>query len=546
MIRNHAMPLTRLRRLPDGLLRPLAAAVFAAVYSFVLLPVARFYWFVPAGWRFAALALAPWRYWPWILGGELASRVWYEYAYDPPLPSQAPLPEFFLTLPGLIFLFAGPLGGMLGSLQFRQRVRDIGAALDGVPGMSWLMLSCLIGALGETAGNLLSVHVNHDNLGLSYSRFVAGKFVGDYIGVIALAPALFALVYARKPHAWRLDALVVAAILAAYVALIRADLDVPVYGYLRLFVLIPAYWCAVRGGWRGAAVALALCSFTVALAPAAHLLDPYRDLLTQLLLALIGSAALLLGSALDAQRASSAELIRRNANLESANRDLERLGRELREVAQRNLTIEEVQRRRLARAIHDELGQNITAMHTRLKIAQTRINETQMGDVASSLYDILGQMRRSVYALMDSLRPPVLDEFGLLRALDDGPLRDMVELAGMSYAFRFGGEPALIDALAENTQIALWRIAQEASTNTVRHANANVFEMRLRVGIRGGRVWALLDLRDDGVGIGAGESQRQRGGLQSIRDRVFALDGVMKVQRRGNITRLHLLLRQAL
>ena len=109
-----------------------------------------------------------------------------------------------------------------------------------------------------------------------------------------------------------------------------------------------------------------------------------------------------------------------------------------------------------------------------------------------------------------------------------------------------GGEPALIDALAENTQIALWRIAQETSTNTVRHANAKVFEMRLRVGIRGGRVWALLDLRDDGVGIGAGESQRQRGGLQSIRDRVLALDGAMKVQRRGNITRLHLLLRQAL
>jgi two-component system sensor histidine kinase UhpB len=546
MIRNHAMPPARLRRLPDGLLRVLAAAVFAAVYCFVLLPVARFYWFVPAGWRFAALALAPWRYWPWILGGELASRVWYEYAYDPPLPTQAPLPEFFLTLPGLIFLFAGPLGGMLGSLQFRQRVRNIGAALDGVPGMSWLMLSCLIGAFGETAGNLLSVHVNQDDLGLSYSRFVAGKFVGDYIGVIALAPALFALVYARKPHAWRLDVLVVAAILAAYVALIRADLDVPVYGYLRLFVLIPAYWCAVRGGWRGAALALALCSFTVALAPAAHALDPYRDLLTQLLLALIGSAALLLGSALDAQRASSAELIRRNANLESANRDLERLGRELREVAQRNLTIEEVQRRRLARAIHDELGQSITAMHTRLKMAQARIRETQMEDVAAGIYDILGQMRRSVYALMDSLRPPALDEFGLLRALDDGPLRDLVENASMRYVFRFRGEPALVDALHGDTQITLWRIAQEATTNAVRHAAAKCFELRLRIGIRNDKAWAILDLRDDGVGIGERSAERKGSGLQSIRDRVFALDGVMKTQRRGRVTRLHLLLRQAL
>ncbi|HZW51056.1 MAG TPA: MASE1 domain-containing protein [Rudaea sp.] len=545
MIQDDVSAITR-ARLPDWLLRLLAAAVFAAVYSFVLLPVARFYWFVPAGWRFAALALAPWRYWPWILGGELASRVWYEYVYDPPFAWQAPLPEFFFTLSGLVFLFAGPLGGMLGSLYFRQRVRDIGAALEGVSGMSWLIVSCLIGALGETAGNLLSIHLNHDVLQLSYSRFVVGKFVGDYIGVIGLAPALFALVFARKPRTWRLDALVVAAILAAYAALIRADLDEAVYGYLRLFVLIPTYWCAMRGGWRGAAVVLALSGFVVALAPSVHPLAPYHDLFTQLLLAMFGSAALLLGSAMDAQRASSGELIRRNVHLEVANRDLERVGRELREVAERNLTIEEEQRRRLARAIHDELGQNITAMHTRLKMAQTRINETQMEDVASSLYDILGQMRRAVHALMDSLRPPVLDEFGLLRALDDGPLRDMVELAGMSYVFRLGGEPALIDALAENTQIALWRIAQETSTNTVRHANAKVFEMRLRVGIRGGRVWALLDLRDDGVGIGAGESQRQRGGLQSIRDRVLALDGAMKVQRRGNITRLHLLLRQAL
>jgi hypothetical protein len=126
MIQDDVSTITR-ARLPDWLLRLLAAAVFAAVYSFVLLPVARFYWFVPAGWRFAALALTPWRYWPWILGGELASRVWYEYVYDPPFAWQAPLPEFFFTLSGLAFLFAGPLGGMLGSLYFRQRVRDIGA-----------------------------------------------------------------------------------------------------------------------------------------------------------------------------------------------------------------------------------------------------------------------------------------------------------------------------------------------------------------------------------------------------------------------------------
>lgn len=336
-----------------------------------------------------------------------------------------------------------------------------------------------------------------------------------------------------------------ATILAAYAALIRADLDEAVYGYLRLFVLIPTYWCAVRGGWRGAAVVLALSGFVVALVPSVHPLDPYHDLFTQLLLAMFGSAALLLGSALDAQRASSTELIRRNANLESANRDLERVGRELREVAERNLTIEEQQRRRIARAIHDELGQNITAMHTRLKMAQPRFGAAKMEDVSASIYDILGTMRRSVYALMESLRPPVLDEFGLLRALDDGPLRDMVEHDGLRFDFIFRGEPALIAALREDTQIALWRIAQEATTNAVRHAHAHRVNLRLRVGIRRDHVWALLDVRDDGIGIDEAARRRNSGGLQGIRDRVSALDGAIRITRRGGTTRLHVLLRQA-
>ncbi|MGH6977503.1 MAG: histidine kinase, partial [Stellaceae bacterium] len=392
----------------------------------------------------------------------------------------------------------------------------------------------------------LSVHLNHDPLALSYSSFVVGKCVGEYIGVIALAPALCAIAFARRPQAWRADALILAGCLVAYVCLIRVALDAPVYGYLRIILLAGTFYWAVRHGWRGAALALALSSFVVALVPSAQPLGPYHDLFTQLLLALLGSAALLLGSAIDAHRAGSATLILHNAELEAANRNLDRISRELREVAQRNLTIEEQQRSRLARAIHDELGQSITAMHTRLKMAQSRIHDVQMEDVTASLYDILGQMRRAVYAMMESLRPPVLDEFGLLRALDDGPLRDLIEGADLHYGFHFNGEPALIDALRENTQIALWRIAQEATTNAVRHAQAKRFDLRLRIGIRGERVWIVLDVRDDGIGIHERAAGHDGGGLQAMRDRVFALNGAMRVGRHRQAPRLHILLRQAL
>ena len=528
----------------DWLLRVFTAAVFAAVYYVLLVKLARFYWYIPAGWRFAALALLPWRYWPWVLGGEFYSRIFYEIGTDPP---QGPILDFFFSVRGYVFLFAGPFGGTLGSLllRMRLRVRDLTAALDTISGMGWLIVACLVGALGETAGNLLEAYLNHEQPALSYAGFAVGKYVGDYIGVIALAPALFALVFARRPRVWRADALILAACLGTYAWLIRVNLDATVYGDLRLIVLAGTFYWAVHHGWRGAAVALALSSFVVALVPSAHPLDPYHDLFMQMLLALLGSAALLLGAAIDAQHVDSAALTSRNVDLEAANRDLVRIGDELREVTQRNLTIEEEQRGRIARAIHDELGQNITVMHTRLKMAESRIHAAQMHDVASSLYDILGQMRRAVYGLMESLRPPVLDEFGLLRALDDGPLRDMVEGAGMQFVFRFDGEPALIDALRENTQIALWRIAQEATTNAVRHARAKHFDMRLRIGIRREQVWVLLDLRDDGIGID-NRTFRRNGGLQSMRDRAFALNGALKITCRNSSTRLHVLLKQAL
>ncbi len=222
-------------------------------------------------------------------------------------------------------------------------------------------------------------------------------------------------------------------------------------------------------------------------------------------------------------------------------------GAELRDAAQRNLRLEEEQRRRIATEIHDELGQNLTAVHTRVKLAADRLNAAQLGDVTTSIYEILATMRGSVRGLMDSLRPPVLDEFGLVRALREGPLRDLAERAGLRYEFDLRGDPALIAALDEATQIAIWRIVQEAATNTVRHAHATCFRARLRVGVRNANALAILDLRDDGIGIADATAASRGGhGLQGMRDRALALNGVMRVAGNPKGTQLRVLLRQAL
>ena len=158
-------------------------------------------------------------------------------------------------------------------------------------------------------------------------------------------------------------------------------------------------------------------------------LDPYRNRFTQLLLALFGSVALLIGAAMHSQRTSQAALQRQNADLAHANHDLDRLGIELRKAAQRNVHMEEEQARRRAAEIHDEPGQNLMVLHARLKLAQNLLDAGQRSDVTASIVDILVTMCRLVHGLMDSLRPPSLDEFSLVRALADWPPHNMVERA---------------------------------------------------------------------------------------------------------------------
>ena len=538
-------------RLPYAILRPLAMLAFALVYWLLLTHVARFYWFVPCGLRVACLALLPLRWWPWIIAGEVLARTHYAASLLDPHS----LSDFFLRVwnwDSLTVIFLAPILALPGSWYLRRWVPDL-AQLRQPRVMGYVLLACLVSAIGDSLGNIINVLFTPPppHLPISATRFIAGKITGDYIGVIAVAPAVFALCLpADRPWRWREawpDAVLLIAVGVAYAALMRLQSHIVIYEYSRALVLIPVFLIAFRHGWRGGAIALALCSTLVALVPALHPADAYRDLFTQMLLAIAGTAALLLGSAIDAQRAAQDELTMQNAALESANAGLDHLGTELREAAQRNLRMEEEQRRRIATEIHDELGQNLTAVHTRVKLAADRLNAAQLGDVTTSIYEILATMRGSVRGLMDSLRPPVLDEFGLVRALREGPLRDLVERAGLRYEFDLRGDPTLIAALDEATQIAIWRIVQEAATNTVRHARATSFRARLRVGVRGANALAILDLRDDGIGIADATAASRGGhGLQGMRDRALALNGLVRVVGNRKGTRLRVLLRQAL
>ena len=195
--------------------------------------------------------------------------------------------------------------------------------------------------------------------------------------------------------------------------------------------------------------------------------------------------------------------------------------RELSELSARLMSVQEEERQRLARELHDEFGQSLTAVNANLWLI-----ERQAPEDAEALRRRAAETRRLVartLAAMRSLsqlfRPSVLDALGLMPSLDTllGAFGERHEIAT---SLAGDGLPARLPAEIET---ALYRITQEALTNVARHARAG----RVRVGLTamGGEV--RLEIEDDGVGLVARDGAKAPGGtgLVGIRERVRALGG---------------------
>ncbi len=491
----------------------------------------RYFFYLPVGLSFALLLMLPLRLWPWLLASEWLTRLLIEIEHNG-----------FMFPWALMAVIPQPVGAFVGAWWVRRQ--PSAPEMDTSAGMARVLAGmALAAAWAAAAGIALVWFVPHYwlELSISHGLFGIGLFLGNVTGMLLIAPTVLAGYPLRSPVPLRLLfdlAIGLALPLLVLLYLRQANDDGFWIHFGRALSVAPPVYFALRYGWRGAAIAITLSGLVSMPLHIPERTPPDETVIAQLMLVVMASAALLLGSAMDALRANTQALRQRQI-------ELERMGRSLRESAQRNLRLEEEQRRRLVAELHDELGQGITALHTRIKLMEPDVNANGRGEAVRALYGMLGNMRSTVRHLSDSLRPAVLDEFGLLRALGDGPLRDLLDQSGITFGFTQRGESALVDALEADTQLAVWRIAQEAVTNTVRHAQASRFDLKLRIGLRNDEAWLLLDLRDDGKGIDP-SSASHGFGLQGMRDRALALSGAMRVSDARPGTRVHILLRQLL
>lgn len=204
-----------------------------------------------------------------------------------------------------------------------------------------------------------------------------------------------------------------------------------------------------------------------------------------------------------------------------AERQLEQ-NRQLTQLIQQHI---EDERRSLARELHDELGQYVTAIKT---FAVAIVNKTRENapDIAASAQTIVAAANHiydGMHNIIRQLRPAAMDNMGLVETLRDMVSGYQAQHPELNIQLYVSGE---FQPLGENVNINLYRIVQEAVNNAIKHAHAQCINVHLLTDIEGLR----LMICDDGVGMQIETvDQTQHFGLLGIRERVQALHGQFKV-----------------
>jgi PAS domain S-box-containing protein len=249
---------------------------------------------------------------------------------------------------------------------------------------------------------------------------------------------------------------------------------------------------------------------------------PHKDIIRGQDFHLLGSLGNFLGGAIE------------NANLLQT---IARHREELKGLTARLFHSQELERQRIARELHDEAGQALTGINFTLETIDRELSSDQIR-IKDHIIDVKKQINRTYHdmrRLSYRLHPAILSDLGLEPALDTY-LTDITKHSDLKVDFKMVGFEDRVDPEIESV---LYRISQEALTNTLKHANAGHFKLSIIKSFP--RIIFLAE--DNGIGFEPGEfrGQRQALGLLSMRERAAMLGGNFTLRTsKGNGTRIRI------
>lgn len=200
--------------------------------------------------------------------------------------------------------------------------------------------------------------------------------------------------------------------------------------------------------------------------------------------------------------------------------------RQMRQLYMRLARVEDDERRALHAELHDQVGANLSALRLELDVAASLLSRTDAASAEQHLGSaraVAAETMAMTRDLMAGLRPPALDDFGLVAAL-----RTLAESQSSRLNLQIDVAGDVTPRPGHLVEISLFRIAQEAVMNAARHASAT--RVALAFAEREGRV--ILTVSDDGVGfdLDAPGTDPDHWGLKSMRERARAIGGVLHVE----------------
>lgn len=244
---------------------------------------------------------------------------------------------------------------------------------------------------------------------------------------------------------------------------------------------------------------------------------PSQELIAELEVCLIH----LIGQFLAAKTSLESEIVDRKCTED----ELRRLTEQLRELSARLQSVREEERTRIARVIHDELGQTLTGLKMDVAWLQRHLDQPQPAllEKTRAMSDLIDTTIQTVRRISTELRPGILDDLGLVATIE-WQLQEFQTRTGIESKLSSAPEETTLDADGSTT---VFRILQEILTNIARHAQATQVEATLEETA----VFLTLQVQDNGRGITESEIHSPKSiGLLGMQERARLRAGTIQFQ----------------
>ncbi len=512
---DKSAPLLALERLPAWAWA-LLSLLYAASWFALLLP-SQGLWFLPAGMRLAALWLIPVKRWAWLIAGEgLVGCILLWRTEDL---------VFNLNFVALSFV----PWVVYALVMYIVRGRESGLSLNTPRNMIIFLSVCAVSAM--IVSPILSALFKGDAfVALSFdsntwSSIFAFAY-GDFIGQLILAPLVVLMCSSQRASLLQTQLWASVFIAAAFSLLVllllhyRSELA----PFLLLLVFAPMSVVAFRKNWVGAALSITLTGIMFEIYLQYNRL-PLEMVITQLAFALFAASSLLLGAAMSALRDSLLNLKLQHQNIALMNTELLSTTEELRHISQRLVRLEEQGQRELADELDVELGQSLHTLGTHLSFAVRSVKEQETLKILSTIREKTREMEDSLRRVLRQLRPKALDNKGLKEAINNGPLHEILDDAGIALGTYFTGD---LNCLHEDEKTALYRICQTVTRQAISANGIKILKIAIQVNTSKDADYEV-SLVIEMSPLQAERRQQQTAPLKAVHDRVLSLNGHYEV-----------------